>query len=82
MGYDNWGRQYNSVTRKTTYKFINSEEYIITEVGEEQIKQVFLDGKLLNVKYRDITVKSTTGKTVTLPYTPYDKNEASLKAIG
>lgn len=34
MGYNNWGRVYNPITNKSTYKLINSEEYIITEVGQ------------------------------------------------
>jgi hypothetical protein len=33
MGYDNWGRLYNKLTGESTYKLVNSEEYIISSVG-------------------------------------------------
>jgi hypothetical protein len=33
----------------------------------------------LEIKYREVVVKNTSGKEITIPYTPYDKNEDSLK---
>lgn len=81
MGYDNWGRLYNKLTGESTYKLVNSEEYIISSVGQEKIKKVFLSDDFLEIKYREVVVKNTSGKEITIPYTPYDKNEDSLKQI-
>lgn len=81
MGYDNWGRLYNKLTGESTYKLVNSEEYIISSVGQEKVKKVFLSDDFLEIKYREVVVKNTSGKEITIPYTPYDKNEDSLKQI-
>lgn len=82
MGYDNWGREYDKRTRKKYWKFINSEEYIITKVGEEYFQDINIGQYGTRRVYcRDITIQSPTGQNVTIPYTPYEKNERSLKAI-
>ena len=88
MGYDNWGGVYDRLLRKTVYKIINSEDYVITKVGETQTKTVRLtmnrydfDAPSVQITYTPVTLKDSNGRTVTVPYTLYEQNAQALSDI-
>jgi hypothetical protein len=88
MGYDNWGGVYDRLLRKTVYKIINSEDYVVTKVGDTQTKTVRLtmnrydfDAPSVQITYTPVTLKDSNGRTVTVPYTLYEQNAQALSDI-
>lgn len=88
MGYDNWGRVYDRYTRKSSYKVVNSEDYVVTRVGKTDTKQVSLSGdkydknaEFVTVTYTPVTIKDSTGKEVTVPFVLYDQNVEALNKL-
>lgn len=88
MGYDNWGRLYDPITRKSSYKIVNSEDYIVIEVGKTSTKKINLSGnefdrsgETVDVTYTPITLKDSSGKVVTVPFVLYSENVKSLFRI-
>lgn len=88
MGYDNWGRIYDPYTRTSKYRIVNSEDYIVTEVGKTQEKQIDLSGnpydsnpEYVKVTFTSITLKDSTGKETVVPYVLYSQNADALIKI-
>ena len=82
MGYDNWGRIYNRQTGQSTYKIMNSEDYIVTHVGETKEKTILINGNYeVDITYTPIILEDSQGTKIEVPYVLYSQNQNALNDI-
>lgn len=81
VGYSNWGAEYDRKTKQTTYKFINSESYKVTEV--KPAKQVFYsldNGTKIQMTAIPITLEDAMGKRVEIDLMDIKENQQNHQA--
>lgn len=81
VGYSNWGAEYDRRTKQTTYRFINSESYKVTEV--KPAKQVYYsldDGTRVQMTAIPITIEDAMGKRDKIDLMDIKGNPQNLQA--
>lgn len=81
VGYSNWGAEYDRRTKQTTYRFINSESYKVTEV--KPAKQVYYsldDGTRIQMTAIPITIEDAMGKREKVNLMDIKGNPQNLQA--
>ena len=80
-GYANWGYTYNPKTKQGTYRFINSESYKVTKVGNPVQRYIKLDnGTNVMMEAVPLTLADSFGNTDTFDYMDIKSNPQNRQA--
>lgn len=81
VGYNNWGAEYDRRTKQTTYRFINSESYKVTEVKpSKQVSYMLDNGTTVTMTAVPITIEDAMGKKEKIDLMDIKGNPHNLQA--
>lgn len=81
VGYNNWGSQYDRRTKQTTYRFVNSESYKVTKVGQPRVIYKTLDdGTSVQLQALPITLEDAMGNKDTFDFIDIKGNQQNREA--
>lgn len=75
-GYTNWGYDWKT----KTYRFINSESYKVTHVGNPQTTSISVNGQSFTMQYVPVTMENSIGERDTFNYMDIKGNQENRQA--